>query len=133
MIGLIPLSFGTLILAILVVRTMRRFRHVAELRSRLTPLTVPSTHLKPSDKFHDQTWPLCQRVAETAQHKLSRGLLPEERRIVWRARTPLVLEIVLKEIESSSSAEEISKLLGSIPSGLDRPDPTDWCIARTAT
>lgn len=83
---------------------------------------------KPADEYHDRTWlPLCTSVADAATPLLGRPLTPKERRSVWRARSALVLEVALKEIRVAESADAIAALLATLPTGMDRPDPTGWC------
>jgi hypothetical protein len=83
---------------------------------------------RPSDDFHDQTWlPLCANLAAAAAERLNRSLTERERRKVWRARSVLVLEVALKEIQASGDGPAVAMLLASLPSGIDRPDPTGWC------
>jgi hypothetical protein len=83
---------------------------------------------KPSDEFHDGTWlPLCERVAALATAKLGRPLAVKERRTIWRSRSVLVLEVALKELESTAVPGAAAALLAQLPAGLDRPDPTGWC------
>jgi hypothetical protein len=128
LIYLIVLPFGSLIIAITVIRAMRSFRYVSELRARGSAWTVPFTQPKPSDRFHEQVWiPLCEGVSKAAAEKLRRPLTPKERQSIWRSRTPLALEVAIKEIESAHTPEEVSVLLAGIPSGMDRPDPSGWC------
>jgi hypothetical protein len=59
--------------------------------------------------------------------RLNRSLTQIERRKVWRARSALVLEIALKELDAATDQQVVAKLLAALPSGLDRPDPTGWC------
>ncbi len=40
----------------------------------------------------------------------------------------MILEVVLREMESASTAEEVIDLLKALPPGMDRPDPTSWCF-----
>ena len=120
--------FAALILAIFVIRIMRGFRRAGELLDKRVPLSVPSEHRRPTDDFHDKTWlPLCERVASIACVRTHRPLTQKERRIIWRARAPVVLEAALQEMEEANGSEAVGALLARLPSGLDRPDPTRWC------
>jgi hypothetical protein len=128
MIDLIAFPFLSLVVFITAMRVMRSLREVRAARARQTALMVPDDFRKPSDDFHDQTWlPLCNKIANSAIAKLTRPLTCDERRIIWRTRAPLTLEVVWSEIESASTAEQIMELLYSLPPGMDRPDPTGWC------
>ena len=118
---------GLLILVIFAIMVMRGFRKAAELHSQRQPLTVPDSHRKPVDEFHDRKWlPLCQSIAETACQRLNRPLTSFERRAIWHSRAPLILEVLLNEIRAASSDAEVASLLASLPPGMDRPDPTGW-------
>jgi hypothetical protein len=124
----IALPFVSLIIVIGVVRTFRSLRELRELRSRDVSQAI-SPGRRPSDDFHDLTWlPLCQALADAVAERLNRPLSAAERRTIWRTRTPLILNVVLKEIIAAPSAEEVAALLASLPPGsMDRPDPTGWC------
>ena len=126
---LIGLLFATFCVTIMVIRIARTIRNVEKIRSRHAALheLPPELPRRPSDDFHDQTWlPLCGQVAALAAKRLGRGLCEEERRRVWRSRSQLVLEVLLKELETATPGEA-GALLRNAPSGLDRPDPTGWC------
>src|SRR2546421_9397496 len=125
MIWIIGMPFAALIVAILVVRIMRRAVNARDLRGfEVTPLD----RRRPSDDFHDTTWrPLCEKVAQAISARLGRPLNESERRMIWRARTPLALEVALKEIETARDATAVEQILAVLPTGLDRPDPTGWC------
>ena len=128
MVWLIALPFGVLVFAIVALRTMRNVRHVNELRNSASAFGFPEQARKPSDEYHDAVWlPLCTRVAEAAVRRLGRGLTPKERRSVWRAKTRLVLDVVLIEIEGAADAGSVEQLFGEFPVGVNRPDPTGWC------
>jgi hypothetical protein len=88
-------------------------------------------HLRtPADNFHDTTWlPLCTQAAAAASGLLKRPLTHEERQALWKARSPLVLEVLIKELAGKPSPGEAAALLRTLPSGLDRPDPTGWIAA----
>jgi len=82
---------------------------------------------KPSDIFHDLVWlPLCQKV-EAAAKKNGYYLVKSERQRVWRSKSTLVLETLVKELESTVSEEDTARAFGELPPGMDRPDPTGWC------
>ena len=127
MIDLIGLSFAVFVFGILVIRFARRMREIREIRHKQTPLSIPLSHRKPSDDFHDQTWlPLCTTVASTLSSKVNRPLTPHERRAIWRSRSPLVLEALLQDLQSATP-DSAASLLASLPPGMTRPDPTNWC------
>lgn len=134
MILLIVLPFIVLILVVLVLSMMRGIRRAGEIRLNQSPLTVPTDHRKPSEVFLDKTWlPMCAQVADVASSRLNRPLTQNERRAIWRSRTALVLEILLKEVQETSDPEVVVSLLASLPPGMDRPDSTGWCayVSRT--
>jgi hypothetical protein len=82
---------------------------------------------KPSDIFHDMVWlPLCERV-EGAAKRNGYYLVKWERQRVWRSKSTLVLETLIKELEATVSEEETARAIGELPPGMDRPDPTGWC------
>lgn len=128
LIELVVLPFGILMLAISFVRMMRNIRQVNELKmKRLTPMP-PLLHRGPSDDFHDHIWlPLCRSVAETASSRLRRPLTARERRVIWRSRSALMLEVLLKELQAATDPETVASLLRSLPPGMNRPDLTGWC------
>jgi hypothetical protein len=104
---------------------------VDELRYRQSTFSIPGRRT-PSDEFHDRTWlPLCKSIADAVNNKLNRPLTAVERRKLWRSRSPLILEVGLKEIQAASTADEVNALLAKLPPGMDRPDPTGWCDATT--
>jgi hypothetical protein len=81
--------------------------------------------------YYDNTWlPLCSSIADAVVSRLHRPLTEKERRAVWRTRLPLTLEVVLKEIQGTSSSEAIAALLERLPPGIDRPDSARWCEAK---
>jgi hypothetical protein len=59
--------------------------------------------------------PLCQRVADASVAKLNRPLTFEERRTIWRARSQLVLEIAVDEINAAATSPEAIALLKQYP------------------
>ena len=129
---IIGAAFAVFVLFILVMRMSRHDRMVFEQRQKRVREAMdrgepaPPVHT-PADDFHDQIWlPLCQRVAELAARQMQRPLTYDERRALWRSRSQLVLEVLLKELEGTSPGAAIA-LLKNAPSGLDRPDPTGWC------
>jgi len=80
-----------------------------------------------SDDFHDQVWlPLCQLIGGHAL-RLNYSLSHVERRRIWRSRSPLILEVLLREIETANSGDALGKAISQLPPGMDRPDPTGWC------
>ncbi|HYE19155.1 MAG TPA: hypothetical protein VEA69_11960 [Tepidisphaeraceae bacterium] len=129
MLWLIGLPFVALLVAIIALRVMRNVRHVSELRSSASAFGFPERGRKPSDDYHDQVWvPVCTRVADAAEARLGRALSARERRAVWRAKSALVLEVALKEIEGAAGDKGVvERLLGELPAGVNRPDPTGWC------
>ena len=131
MVLLIAIPFLVLVIVIFSFSVMRGVRRVHELQMNQPPLTLPRGRRKPSDDYHDQVWlPLCKKVADAASSRLSRPLTATERRQIWRSRTSLVLEILLKEIQEAATPQEVWSLLATLPPGMDRPDPSAWC--RTA-
>jgi hypothetical protein len=109
---------------------MRSIRHVREIRDARMAQDAAGAPVrrKPSDDFHDDVWrPLCDRVATAAAARLGRPLTADECRAIWRARSPLILEVAAREIEAGAAPGDVERLLSSLPTGLDRPDPTDWC------
>jgi hypothetical protein len=128
MIVLIALPIIALILIIVVFSMMRGIRQAGELHLHRSPLTVPADRRKASDDYHEQVWlPLCEKVADAASSRLGRPLTAKERRTIWRARTELVLDVLLDEVKKAGSPEEVHSLLASLPSGMDRPDSSGWC------
>lgn len=123
---LLLLSPAVLIMAITVIRILRAVRQTQELQERRAKEQELSTNLRrPADDFHDQIWlPLCTKVASAVAAKLQRPLTQDERRRIWRARSELALEIMAKEMDADADPRA---LLTALPSGLDRPDPTQWC------
>jgi hypothetical protein len=124
---------GLLIALIAAVRAIREARHRREtrmLQSLYGAKEAARDRLRrPSDDFHDQVWlPLCNLIAEQA-NRLGRPLTLDDRRRIWRSRSSLVLETLLREIEHSTSLEPLEKALQDLPPGMDRPDPTGWCDA----
>lgn len=106
---------------------MRAIRHASRLAD-------PARHLgtavlrTPADDFHDDTWlPLCTQAAAEMERLLARPLSDDERQRLWKARSPLVLEILLKELAANPPPGAALSLLLTLPSGLSRPDPTSWC------
>jgi hypothetical protein len=82
---------------------------------------------RPSDDYRDQVWlPLCNLIAEAAGH-LGRPLTTDERRKIWRSRSSLILETILREIEQTNTRARLGQVLRDLPPGMDRPDPTRWC------
>ena len=131
LLALLPIF--VLILAILMIRAARGLREAQELRALREPLMLPEDHRRPSDDFHDRVWlPLCQRVEDAAVARLNRPLSEKERRRIWRSRSELVLEVALKEIAEAPSSQHVGVLLATLPTGIDRPDPTGWCGSSTA-
>ena len=130
--------FALFVVFVLAMRLIRTDREVYRLRRNRIEATmgpeeaVPAVRT-PADDFHDRVWlPLCGRVAELAAQRMGRALKAEERRTIWRSRSQLVLEVLLKELAVASPGEAMA-LLRNAPSGLDRPDPTGWCVvAETA-
>ena len=129
---IIGAAFAFFVLFILVMRVVRldqkaferRQRRVREAMDAGEPVPPART---PADDFHDQIWlPQCQRVTKLAARQMQRPLTYDERRAIWRSRSQLVLEVLLKELEGTSPGAAIA-LLKNAPSGLDRPDPTGWC------
>jgi hypothetical protein len=108
---------------------MRAIRRTSEIRDparRLSPTTA--TLRTPADDFHDLTWlPLCTSAAAALETLLARPLSFDERVRIWKARSPLVLEILLKELAANPPPGAVRSLLLTLPSGLTRPDPTHWC------
>ena len=131
MIYIVGMPFVALIVAIIVIGVMRGLRQAGELRdSRPSGFPINPGRRRPSDDYHDQTWlPLCTSVAQAAEAKLHRPLTGNERRRIWRTRTALTLEVVVKEIQATQDRTAISKLLDDLPPGMDRPDPSGWCAA----
>jgi len=126
---LIAMPFVVLILIILFFRMMRGLRNASEVASRQTWDAHDLYERRPSDDYHDQTWlPLCEEVADAACARLGRPLSEKERRVIWRSRTALVLEVALKEIPAAADAGAVAAMLRSLPAGVDRPDPTQWCM-----
>jgi hypothetical protein len=119
-------AFFAFAVSIQVVRIMRRMRSAGT--QAPTDIDFPDHTGKrtPTNRFHDETWlPLCQRIAEAVQLRAGRELTHAERRRIWETRAPLILETALKEIETGNDAS-ITALIASLPSGLRRPDPTNW-------
>jgi hypothetical protein len=109
----------------------RELRHRTELRMLASMQAVrdasPRRPRRASDDFHDQLWlPLCELIAAQAE-KLDYQLSHAERRRIWRSRSPLVLEVLMRELESASDVTTVERLLKELPPGMDRPDPTGWC------
>jgi hypothetical protein len=129
MLILIVMPFAALALAIMVVAIMRSIRRVQDFRSAPGSMATRGIERRtPADDFHDRVWlPLCGRVADAVREKANRPLSEKERRIVWRARSELALNVAIQEIQSARKGEEVAALLASLPTGLDRPDPTGWC------
>jgi hypothetical protein len=126
-IDLLGWTFLAFTVGILTVRFMRRRREADDCRLSSSVPELYSERRKPSDDFHDNTWlPLCKRVEEAAVAKLNRPLIEKERRVIWRSRSALVLEVALNEIESADTGDAAIQLLASLPPGMDRPDPTNW-------
>jgi hypothetical protein len=126
---IIGFLFGFFVLFIAAMRITRAMRNAHEHQSRIHSATESTAAelRRPSDDFHDQIWlPLCNQVAKLAAAKMQRPLSSDERRMVWRGRSQLVLELLLKELTSASPGEAIA-LLRNAPTGMDRPDPTGWC------
>jgi hypothetical protein len=111
----------------------RRARHPHRLPFAARPGFAPQLDFgvdldrpTPAQNFHDETWlPLCDRIATAVIERAGRELTLEERRRIWETRAPLILETALKEIEAGNDAS-ITALIASLPSGLRRPDPTNW-------
>lgn len=120
-------GFVSFVALISMIRMLRGLREVRELRTRRMPLVLSAEVRRPADDFHDRVWlPLCRRVERAAATRLNRPLSEKERRNIWRSRSPLVLEVALKEIESTDTQQEVAVLLATLPSGMERPDPTGW-------
>ena len=129
---IVGLPFVALFLAIAVVRLMRSLRDVREAQARRMPIMFDADKRKPADDYHDHTWlPLCTRIAAAASSRLDRPLTAKERRVLWRARSVLVLEVASKEIQTAANPDAVVALLAGLPTGLDRPDPTGWCGGET--
>jgi hypothetical protein len=131
MIWLLPLSIAALLALFAIMRATRR---VGELRDPANRFPADAPPLRtPADDFHDIVWlPLCIRAADAASARLARPLTYEERQALWKARSPLVLEILLKELAADPSPGAAVALLRTLPSGLARPDPTGWCEPASA-
>ena len=128
---LIGVMFVVFEAMICVARLLRTSRGVQLLRERRQTYVVESNAQdlrRPADDYHDLTWlPLCTRASETVVRKIGRPLDADERQRIWKARSELVLEILVKECDADAAAGAVLASLKSLPSGLDRPDPTDWC------
>jgi len=125
--GLLGSVFAAFSISILAVRIMRRMRTVGLEAPTDIDFADRDNKRTPTNKFHDETWlPLCKRVADAVQAHAGRELTQAERQRIWRTRAPLILETALKEIEAGDDAS-ITSLIASLPSGLRRPDPTNWC------
>ena len=124
------MGFFFLVLLITLYRGYRRKRDRIQKRAESSKRGLDFTR-KPSDDFHDQIWlPLCDKI-DSAITKTGVSLSEEQRRRIWRSRAPLVLEVLLREIEAAQSPDEVSQLLQSLPPGMNRPDPTRWCAKST--
>ncbi len=128
MLYVVGLPFAVLIVAICVISLMRGLRQAGNLRARTSTFKLETNRRRPSDDYHDQVWlPLCNSVAQAATAHLQRPLTEKERRSIWRTRTALTLEVVLKEISAAPDPQAVAVLFATLPPGMDRPDPTDWC------
>ena len=124
---LIALPFAALIIAIIAVNVLRNVHRISGSANGDWSSPADPAARKPADEFHDQTWlPLCVAVSEAAELRLGRPLSNRERRAIWRARSPLVLEIALQDIQATTTSDSVTALIAALPSGIDRPDPTDW-------
>ncbi|MDB5322938.1 MAG: hypothetical protein JWN40_4569 [Phycisphaerales bacterium] len=131
MIYIVAMPFGALIIAIIVIGMIRGLRQARELRGRTSDFRFDADKRRPSDDYHDQVWlPLCTSVAQAAAARLNRPLSDKERRKIWRTRTALTLEVVLKEINVTPEPGAVAALIATLPPGMDRPDPTGWCAAQ---
>jgi hypothetical protein len=130
MIWIIALPFAALAVAIIALSALRSIRRFQDIQCTRQPLGPVPAHRKPSDVYHDETWlPLCERLAEAAAQRLNRPLTASERRAIWRARSELVLQVALSEIQAGTDPQAVSAVLAAMPTGIDRPDPTDWSCA----
>ncbi len=127
MIWIVGLPFAALAVAIMVIRALRSVRAIQEIRAARVPLDATPSHRRPSDVYHDETWlPLCERLAEAAAQRLARSLTGNERRAIWRARSELVIDIALSEVQAATDPQAVSDVLAAMPTGIDRPDSTGW-------
>ena len=130
MMWLIALPFAALAVAIIAFSVFRGVRRFQEIQSTREPLGPIPAHRRPSDVYHDETWlPLCERLADATAQRLNRPLTPSERRAIWRARSELVLQVALSEVQAATDPRTVSDVLAAMPTGIDRPDPTDWSVA----
>jgi hypothetical protein len=117
------LVFGV---TIAVIRVVRRMNKAGTLPPTELADTGSPAKRTPSNQFHDEVWlPLCERIAVAVTQRTGRELTLHERRRIWETRAPLILETALKEIEAGDDGS-ISPLIYSLPTGLRRPDPTNW-------
>ena len=127
MIWIIALPFAALAFAIIAFSVFRSIRRFQEIQATRAPLGPIPAHRRPSDVYHDETWlPMCGRLADTAAQRLSRPLTPNERRAIWRARSELVLQVALSEVQFATDPQAVTDVLAAMPTGIDRPDPTSW-------
>ncbi len=76
-------------MAIAVFRGIRKSNNI---RHRLIQHAESSPPRRPSDDFHDNTWlPLCTGIATPPRRTHRTPLTEDENRILWKARSPLVL------------------------------------------
>jgi hypothetical protein len=130
MIWIVSLPFAALAAALIVIRVLRGVRQFQEIQATRDPLGPIPAHRKSSDVYHDERWlPLCERLAEAAAQGLNRPLTRNERRAIWRGRSELVIEIALSEVQAATHPHAVSDVLATMPTGIDRPDPTDWSHA----
>jgi hypothetical protein len=128
---LIGLMFAVFVAIIAMARMIRAMRKVDELRARqrMEVDTDEPQIRRPSDDYHDAIWlPLCKRAEVAVEARLGRKISQVERLRIWKARTALALEVLIKEAENSAAMGEVAAALANLPSGLDRPDPTGWCL-----
>lgn len=130
MIWIVSLPFAALAAAVILIRVLRGVRQFQEIRATREPLSLNPSLRKPSDDYRDEIWlPLCERLAEAAANRLNRPLTTKERRAIWRARSELVLEIALSEVQAANHPHAVSDVLAAMPTGIDRPDPSNWSRA----
>src|SRR5437763_1033693 len=121
MLYVVGLPFAVLIVAICAMRLLRGLRQAGEIRDRPSTFKCDANVRRPSDDYHDQIWlPLCTSVAHAATAQLQRPLTEKERRSIWRTRTALTLEVVLKEIGATPEPQAVTVLLATLPPGMDR-------------
>jgi len=127
--AIVSLGFLVVVLAGTVVVLRRNMQRLQDIRARRLKLGVmpPPAPRRPSDDFHDAVWlPLCEKV-EAAARNNGYLLVKWERQRVWRSKSTLVLETLIRELEATVSEEDTARAIGELPPGMDRPDPTAWC------